>query len=484
VDKSRIGITGASGGGNQSMYAGAFDERIAAVIPVCSVGTYQSYLSAAACMCEIVPRALTYTEEWGLLAMVAPRALLVISASEDAFQFSPGEAEKSVRAAKSVFEIAGRPDAIRHHVFQSKHDYNREMREAMYGWMTLHLKGDGNGSPIEEPAFETEDPESLRCYPGESRPDDFVTLPAFAAAESRKILSRRSLPEHLQQWDAEELSMLGTLATKTLGGFPERISLVPRKNASTARADGAREFEFDPEPGVTVAAQVRAGEKRLAIVLHPDGLEAAEAGGLPGALHKAGWSVVTADLRNTGRFASPGDQIGNAVDHTSAQWAMWCGRPMLGQWVWDVSRLLDALEHKSALPEKTIVIGMESTGLVAVCAAILDRRIAQTAVVNMPASFVSEKPYKSFRIGTLAPGVLRDVGDIAHLAALLAPRRLVIAGGVTGAGDPLDEAALREEFQYTSRVYALEKAHERFSVLASATNDEIVRALGAGQSKE
>ncbi|MFT5327455.1 MAG: hypothetical protein ACI8P0_005346, partial [Planctomycetaceae bacterium] len=51
VDGDRLGITGASGGGNQSMYAGAFDERFKAVVPVCSVGNYRSYLGAACCMC-------------------------------------------------------------------------------------------------------------------------------------------------------------------------------------------------------------------------------------------------------------------------------------------------------------------------------------------------------------------------------------------------------------------------------------------------
>src|SRR4051812_36188436 len=34
VDGERLGITGASGGGNQSMYAGALDERLKAVVPV------------------------------------------------------------------------------------------------------------------------------------------------------------------------------------------------------------------------------------------------------------------------------------------------------------------------------------------------------------------------------------------------------------------------------------------------------------------
>lgn len=96
VDPEKLGITGASGGGNQSMYAGAWDERFKAVVPVCSVGTYRAYLGAACCMCEVVPGAIKFTEESGVLALVAPRALMVISATQDAFQFSVGEARKSV----------------------------------------------------------------------------------------------------------------------------------------------------------------------------------------------------------------------------------------------------------------------------------------------------------------------------------------------------------------------------------------------------
>ena len=74
VAAKRLGITGASGGGNQSMYAGALDERFRAVVPVCSVGTYQAYLHAAGCVCEVLPGALRFTEEGDVLGLVAPRA--------------------------------------------------------------------------------------------------------------------------------------------------------------------------------------------------------------------------------------------------------------------------------------------------------------------------------------------------------------------------------------------------------------------------
>src|SRR5713226_37577 len=124
VDGDRLGITGASGGGNQSMYAGALDERIKAVVPVCSVGSYQAYLHAACCVCEVLPGALRFTEEGDVLGLVAPRSLLVVSATKDAFQFSVGEAEKSVARARPVFKLYGVEEKLRHAIFDSGHAYN------------------------------------------------------------------------------------------------------------------------------------------------------------------------------------------------------------------------------------------------------------------------------------------------------------------------------------------------------------------------
>ena len=187
VDRTKIGITGASGGGNQTMYAGAWDKRFKCVVPVCSVGNYQAYLRTACCMCEVVPGALKFTEEWAVLAMVAPRALCVVNATKDGIQFSVGEAKKSLALTAPVYKLLGKPDNLQHAIFESPHDYSKAMRETMYGFMTQHLKGEGKGDPIPEPKFKTENPEDLRCYPGDTRPKDFMTIPKFAAQEGKKL---------------------------------------------------------------------------------------------------------------------------------------------------------------------------------------------------------------------------------------------------------------------------------------------------------
>jgi dienelactone hydrolase len=154
VDGDRLGVTGASGGGNQTMYAGALDERFKAVVPVCSVGNYQAYLQAACCVCEVLPGALRFTEEGDVLGLVAPRALMVVSATKDSFQFSVAEADKSLNRAKAIFNLYDSENKLTHPVFESPHAYNQAMREAMYGWMTHWLKGEGDGKSIPEPKHE------------------------------------------------------------------------------------------------------------------------------------------------------------------------------------------------------------------------------------------------------------------------------------------------------------------------------------------
>jgi dienelactone hydrolase len=170
VDGTKIAITGASGGGNQTMYAGGWDERFGAVVPVCSVGTYQAYLGIACCMCEVVPGALRFTEEGGILGLTAPRGLMVVNVTRDGVQFSIAEAKKSLAFAEGVYKVYDKADRIRHATFDWHHDYSQAMREALYGWLAKHLKGEGDGSPIPDPPMQTEDPEALRCFPGDSRP--------------------------------------------------------------------------------------------------------------------------------------------------------------------------------------------------------------------------------------------------------------------------------------------------------------------------
>ena len=451
VDGARLGITGASGGGNQSMYAGAWDERFKAIVPVCSVGNYQSYLGAACCMCEVVPGALSFTEEWAVLALTAPRALLVINATQDARQFSVGEAQKSLALAQPVYNLYGTPENVRHTTFESGHDYSQPMREAMYGWMALHLQGEGDGAPIPEPAMVLEDPETLRCYPGDSRPGDWMTIPKFAAREGRALADRLSAPATEAEWQEVASGMRERLDRDVLGGTappaPARLAATPVLPAAAAELQAAARVVL------LLSLETEASPEELNQVA---------------ALTQAGRTVHKVHLRATGPYAQPGDAIGRAPDHNTAEWALWTGQPLLGQWVQDVRSAIDVLEAGGGDIAGLTAVGTGPAGLIAICAAALDPRIQQVAAAGALASYISEVPCEGQRLGLMAPGMLRDAGDIPHLAALIAPRKLIIAGAVTGGGQALNEAPLQEQFRFTQAIYALENAPGAFILLADA----------------
>ncbi len=89
------------------MYATAMIDGLKAAVPVCSVGNYRIYLGAACCMCEVVPGALTFAEEWSVLGLAAPKPLMVVSATRDAVQFSIPEARKTIAGLEALYSLFG-----------------------------------------------------------------------------------------------------------------------------------------------------------------------------------------------------------------------------------------------------------------------------------------------------------------------------------------------------------------------------------------
>lgn len=477
VDPEKIGITGASGGGNQTMYAGAWDSRFKAVVPVCSVGTYNAYLGTACCMCEVVPGAARFCCEGEILGLVAPRGLMLFNATKDANQFSVKEARKSLAVAQTFFDLAGAPAGVQQTVFDWHHDYSQTMRERLYGWMALHLKGEGDGSPLPDPAMTLEDPEALRCYPGTARPDDWVTLPQFAAAEGRNLLSRLDQPVGGPAWLNWQSITRDKLRKSSAFANNPRVD-EPSNGMQAGSEPGT--FTFLSEPGVTLSARYRIppadapAPARLVVLANLDAENAEQVEKLSAACLAQGWHVLIPQLRATGPGAVAGDKIGHAPDHNSAQWGLWVGRPLLGQWAFDLQRAVTALESTPAgglgsgptwvKGGDVAVVGVGTAGPVVLCAAATDSRFRRVATVNSLVSYISSVPYRGQRAGLMAPGIVRDVGDLPQIAALIAPRKLVIAGGVSGGGETLSGSDLQAGWGWTHSAYENPSVHPDLTI--------------------
>lgn len=174
VDTERIGMTGASGGGYNTWITSALDDRIKVAVPV--VGTSDFYEQIAVTRpldwyhasehCHFVPGLIRYANNHEFAAMVAPRPLMIIAASQD--QSFPIEGVRSVyRYSRDLYSSFGAPDKLGFFEDTSAgHGYQQKKREAAYGWFLRWLMGRGDGTPYPEPATEAEpyDAPELRCF--------------------------------------------------------------------------------------------------------------------------------------------------------------------------------------------------------------------------------------------------------------------------------------------------------------------------------
>jgi pimeloyl-ACP methyl ester carboxylesterase len=437
-------------------------------------------------VCEVLPGALRFCEEGDVLALVAPRALLVINATQDAFQFSVGEAKKSIARAEPVFRLLGVQEKLAHAVFESAHDYNQPMREAMYGWMTRWLKGEGEGRPIPEPPHQVEKPEDLRCWPDNVRPRGFLFPPTFAAREGRALLTRHDKrPDHAQDWESTAVHLRSQLRKLVITDAPRP----PRPAAKLGRQERREGVVtsavlLEPEPGmplpVLVAARPAGAAKQAGcVLLHLEGKDAALEHPLNAALLERGWLVAAPDLRATGETKPATGGLRGAPDHTSAEHALWVGRPLLAQWLYDVQFLLDWLALQPGLdPGRTTVIGIGQAGILALwAAALFEERSLQAMTVAAPTSYITESAYaEGTSMGLLVPGVLR-YADLPQLAAMIAPRRLILADGVAPEGRKLIERHLREAYAFTLDVYRSLRAEPRLTIAEGVSMRELVLSL-------
>src|SRR5262249_44320699 len=117
--------------------------------------------------CHFVPGLIRFANNHELLAMAAPKPVLIIAASED--QSFPVAGVREVAAyGRTLYESYRAGETIGLVVDDERgRGIQRRRREAACGWFLRWLMGRGDGGPHPEPPTATEpsDAEELRCFP-------------------------------------------------------------------------------------------------------------------------------------------------------------------------------------------------------------------------------------------------------------------------------------------------------------------------------
>ena len=142
VDPSRIGCVGLSVGAVRSLHLAALDDRIKAAVVVGWMTSFPAQLERhvrnTIGFTKLVPglyRHLDYPDV-GSLAMPTP--MLVINGGKDAL-FEPSGVRASFEKLAACYRKAGVSDRIETRLYDTPHEFNREMQAEAWGFLQKHL---------------------------------------------------------------------------------------------------------------------------------------------------------------------------------------------------------------------------------------------------------------------------------------------------------------------------------------------------------
>ena len=425
VDNERIGCTGASGGGTQTFILTAVDERIKVSAPVNMI----SATMQGGCICENAPNLRLDASNIEIGALMAPRPLLLVSATGDWTVKTPTVEYPAIR---SIYAHLDAEDRIHQVQVDAEHNYNKESREAVYAWFAKWFLDEEDASAFKEVAFEVEPDDDLLVFAERELPahalkqDEF--LPAWVNRSQQAIEKRKPTNEAELQAFRDEMGgglqhALGldipkitdvTLA-EPKGAFPTTY----QTNLSAKHLVIGRKGVGDAIPAILFSPEPQVGHDPVVLIVHPEGKEQlidSETGNplpLITDLLSADRKVLLIDVFGTGEH-------GDYERSEDANYFNTYNRTTAASRVQDIVTVLQCFTGRGDVSEVNL-IGIGEAGLWGLLAA------GFTAVKNVVVDAAEfDNSNDAAFLETLPIPNIRQVGDFQTAGTLIAPQSLII----------------------------------------------------------
>ena len=450
VDATRIGVTGASGGGTQTFMLGAIDPRPTVAFPAVMVSTAMQ----GGCVCENAEYLRIGINNIAFAALFAPRPMALSGAND----WTVNIETKGYPELKQVYSHYGKTDLVYAKAYPHfKHNYNQVSRQLMYEWFNRHLKL-GITGPIEEEDFWPVETPRLSVFDDKHKlPDD-----AKSSAELREYLTSVSQTQfqELLPKDADGLAeyqrMVGGAAQVMLDeGVPSAAEIETSAMQKSDLGDVTlvkgfvtRKGSGEAVPFLKLSPKSAAGTAVLWVAGNGKSSLFDEEGQPTAAVQrllKAGRTVVSADLFQTGEFLKPGETFGSQQVNDGYQgYTFGYNRPLLSNRVRDILTVIGLLKTDT----QTTAIELVGNGAAGPWAMLAAGLAGDTigAVVADANGFDFAK-VEATSDPMFLPGALK-YGGLAGLTALAAPTPLTVAG----------TEKIAEDTASLSQVYAAAKA--------------------------
>ncbi len=258
VNAARIGATGASGGGTQTFLLTAVDDRIQFSAPVNMI----SAIMQGGGVCENAPNLRLDTFNVEIASMMAPRPMIMVSATGDWTKNNLTEEFPSVRSIYELFDQGANVEAMHQ---DAPHNYNQVAREAVYRFFGKHVLGETDAAKFKEHGIHLEKLQDMLALHNRTLPANALD---YAGVFAQWVRTAQSLVG--ETTDRNQLREMMELA---LGAeWPERV---------VSEANGEKIVFGRPGRGDRVAGLWFHGEGRKVLFIHPDRVCRAGAHGAP-----------------------------------------------------------------------------------------------------------------------------------------------------------------------------------------------------------
>ena len=283
VDPNRIGATGASGGGTQTFLLTALDDRVKFSAPANMV----SFIMQGGGICENAPSLRLDTNNVEIASMMAPRPMLMTAATGDWTRNMQTEEYPAVRA---IYDLYGKGDQVESWFQEAPHNYNQPNREAMYAFFGKHVLGITDASKLKESGVHVEKLQDMLALMDRKLPDNAITFEQLFDEWKRLVRA--------QHGDTRE-----RLTYALAAEWPAKVA----EQADGERMLLGREGKGDRIPAIWLKGK-GASAGPPALVVHPDGAEAARQSPEAARLIAEGRPVLLIDAFQTGSAVAPRDR--------------------------------------------------------------------------------------------------------------------------------------------------------------------------------
>ncbi len=478
VDPQRIGITGHSGGGTQTTFIAAFDERIYAAAPMCfvtsmrrlfeSIGMQDSeqHLSGA------LANGIDFAD---LLEVRIPKPALHLTTTRDFFSIQG--AMETAKEVEEIYDIFGVKDNFERVEDDSRHAVTQDNRVATHQFFQENLNLPGDPTDVEVKYLDkelqiTETGQVLNSIGGE-------TVFSVNKKEAEKFVaklneSRKNNDKHIESVRRDAIRLSGYIKPQKIedlaftgryledgysierffikgeGNYPIPFLLfLPNKISGSP-------IIYLNENGKSLKDEREYAESnaKIDIEIHPD----------IKLLVKKGHPVLAADLIGFGEMKQErikryifGEKYG-ALDVTNFFAAVQLARSLVGIQAGDIQRLVKFIKQYQPIDSDDIYAiakgEMLSTSLLH--AAAFEGEFSKIALIDPLISYrsvVMNEYYKTDLLPPFVPGALTAY-DLPDLVAAVAPNKITLINVRNHLGEIASKKMLTTDLDFVKSIYS------------------------------